>query len=141
MISAPAARAAVVDTDVVSFLFKRDSRAERYRAHLSDRLLVVSFMSVAELDRWALARNWGESRRSALEQHLQHFVVQPFHRALCREWAEVSDHARRRGRPITTADAWIAATARLHNVPLITHNAADYAGVDGVTLVTEPGSV
>jgi tRNA(fMet)-specific endonuclease VapC len=47
----------VVDTDVVSFLFKRDSRADRYRPYMTGRLLVVSFMTVAELDRWALARN------------------------------------------------------------------------------------
>jgi tRNA(fMet)-specific endonuclease VapC len=47
----------IVDTDVVSFLFKRDTRAELYRPHLSTRLLVVSFMTVAELDRWALSRN------------------------------------------------------------------------------------
>jgi len=64
-----------VDTDVVSFLFKRDSRADLYRPHLTGRLLVVSFMTVAELDRWALARNWGERRRAALEQHLGSFVV------------------------------------------------------------------
>lgn len=51
----------VVDTDVVSYLFKRDSRAEAYRPHLTGRLLVVSFMTVAELDRWALERDWGET--------------------------------------------------------------------------------
>jgi tRNA(fMet)-specific endonuclease VapC len=54
--SAPAS-AAVVDTDVVSYLFKGDSRAEAYRLHLSGRLLVVSFMTVAELQRWALERD------------------------------------------------------------------------------------
>jgi hypothetical protein len=47
----------VVDADVLSFLFKCDSRAEWYRPHLTGKLLVLSFMTVAELDRWALARN------------------------------------------------------------------------------------
>ena len=37
----------VVDTDAVSFFFKRDSRAIRYRPHLAGMTLVVSFMAVA----------------------------------------------------------------------------------------------
>ena len=41
--------AAVVDTDVVSTLFKGDTRAYNYRAYLTGRLLGVSFMSLEEL--------------------------------------------------------------------------------------------
>lgn len=39
----------VVDTDVVSFSFKRDSRIRRYRPHLLGKTLVISFMTLAEL--------------------------------------------------------------------------------------------
>jgi tRNA(fMet)-specific endonuclease VapC len=127
----------VVDTDVMSFLFKRDSRAEWYRPHLTGKLLVLSFMTVAELDRWALARNWGQTRRARMEEYLRNFVVYPFDRALCLKWAEVSDRARRNGRRIECADAWIAATAVLHNIPLVTHNTSDYAGVDGLEVISE----
>jgi len=35
---------------------------------------------------------------------------------------------------IETADAWIAATALLYDVPLLTHNKADYLGVPGLQL-------
>src|SRR5712692_10797518 len=120
---------AVLDTDVVSFLFKRDTRAEGYRKHLTGKLLVISFMTLAELDRWALERNWGEARRRQMEEHLGNFVVHPFDRALCLKWAEASHSARRKGRPIQCADAWIAATALSYGIPLITHNASDFAGV------------
>jgi tRNA(fMet)-specific endonuclease VapC len=58
---------AVLDTDVVSFLFKRDSRADLYRPHLVGKQLVISFMTLAEIDRWALERNWGEARRARME--------------------------------------------------------------------------
>jgi hypothetical protein len=34
----------VLDTDVVSFLFKSDSRAQGYLPHLRDRQWVISFM-------------------------------------------------------------------------------------------------
>lgn len=127
----------VVDTDVISFLFKRDTRAELYRAHLSQRMLGVSFMTIAELDRWALKKRWGERQRLKMEEHLRNFVVIPYTRDLCKKWAEVTDGAESRGRPIQTADAWIAATALLYGIPLVTHNAADYAGVAGLSIISE----
>lgn len=119
----------VLDTDVVSFLFKNDSRANLYRNHLRGKHPVISFMTVAELDRWGLARDWGRARLAQMSAHLRKFVVHPYNRDLCRFWAEVSEEAKQNGHPIGCADAWIAATARLHNIPLITHNGKDYRGV------------
>lgn len=126
----------VVDTDVVSFFFKGDTRAQAYRETLAGHLLAISFMTVAELDRWALARNWGGRRTAALDRHLRAYVVVPFDRALCRAWAEAAEAARRAGRPISTSDGWIAATAMHLGVPLVTGNASDYAGVPRLRLVT-----
>ncbi len=68
----------MVDTDVMSFLFKHDSRGEWYRPHLTGKLPVLSFMTVAELDRWVLARNWGQTRRARMEEYLRNFVIYPF---------------------------------------------------------------
>lgn len=129
----------VVDTDVVSFLFKRDTRAEQYRSHLVGNELIISFMTLAELFRWALARHWGHERTLQLEAHLRSFAIHPFDPALCRVWAKVSHGAQLRGRPIGVADAWIAATAVLHGIPLVTHNRSHYAGVPGLQLLTAPG--
>ncbi|TVP69427.1 MAG: hypothetical protein EA342_03450 [Leptolyngbya sp. LCM1.Bin17] len=58
----------LVDTDVVSFLFKNDSRAANYANILQGNQLALSFMTVAELFQWAAVRNWGESRTQQLEQ-------------------------------------------------------------------------
>jgi tRNA(fMet)-specific endonuclease VapC len=52
----------IVDTDVVSFLLKGDTRAHLYRPHLQDQTLALSFMTVAELYQWAYVRNWGERK-------------------------------------------------------------------------------
>ena len=46
----------VVDTDVLSFLYKKDTRARLYEPHLNDPSFIVSFMSLAELRRWTLER-------------------------------------------------------------------------------------
>ena len=127
----------LVDTDVVSYLFRGDTRAEAYPPHLPGRRVAVSFMTIAELDRWILQRHWGTARRERLEAFLSHFTVYLVDRALCARSAEVSDAARRAGTPIQTADAWIAATALLHGIPLITHNRRDYAAVPDLLLVSE----
>lgn len=127
----------VIDTDVVSFLFKSDSRARLYQRHLAGHHWMVSLMTVAELDLWALRCHWGVARKRQMEIYLRRFATYPFDRALCLHWAEVTDSARRMRRPIQTADAWIAATALQAGAPLITHNPSDYAGVHGLTVFSE----
>lgn len=128
--------AATVDTDVVSMLFKGDTRAAAYRPHITGRLLGISFMTLAELERWPLERDWGQRRKLELAQHVTRYVVLPVSRELCGKWAEVSFAAKSKGRPIQTADAWIAASALHYQVPLITNNRADYSAVDGLVLLS-----
>lgn len=125
---------AIVDTDVVSYLFKGDTRADRFRAVLQGKTIVVSFMTVAELDRWALVQNWGTPRRIALEKLIDSFLVVPSNRDLCRGWAEIMCDARRCGRVLPVADAWIAATALLFGVPLVTNNLGDFRGIAGLQI-------
>lgn len=77
-------RPVVVDTDVVSYLFKGDSRGVPYERHPLGRAPVVSFMTFAELDAWADQRQWGARRRERLEQFLANFAPHFPDRRLCR---------------------------------------------------------
>jgi tRNA(fMet)-specific endonuclease VapC len=131
--------AVVVDTDVISFLLKDDTRAQAYRPHLQDKTLVLSFMTVAELYQWAYQRHWGEKRLAWLEDRLHAFVVAPYDNDLCRQWATVCVERQRAGKPISAQDAWIAATAVRHGVPLVTHNAVDFAAITGLTIISQSG--
>jgi tRNA(fMet)-specific endonuclease VapC len=127
----------VVDTDVVSFYFKGAPEAQLYYYHLAGRELVVSFMTVAELDRWALGSNWGARRLARLNTFLNYFAIQPFDRILCHVWAEVVVSEQRKGRIIGAPDAWIAATAIVNNLPLVSHNRKHFEQVDGLVLISE----
>jgi tRNA(fMet)-specific endonuclease VapC len=127
----------VIDTDVLSFLYKRDTRAKLYEPHLNDPPFIVSFMSLAELRRWTLERNWGESRRQALEGYLTRYLILHSDDQMCERWARAINSARLRGRPIGAADAWVAATALLLDIPLVTHNGAHYRGIDGLHVISE----
>ena len=129
----------VVDTNVVSFLFKKDTRGELYRPYLDGHVLTVSFMTVAELDRWALEKNWGKAKVARMDRFLRRCVVYPFSRELGRRWAAINVAADCIGRPIGEADAWIAATALVLGHPLVTHNPTDFETVDGLKIETEAG--
>lgn len=126
----------VVDTDVVSFLFKNHSLRYHYDPDLARRIPLVSFMTVAELERWALQYRWSPHRLHELRLHLERFTVVPSTEDLCRKWAEVMVAAQAAGRRIEGADAWIAATALLYQTPLLTHNRRDYLGVPGLELIS-----
>jgi tRNA(fMet)-specific endonuclease VapC len=127
----------VIDTDVISFLYKRDTRARLYEPHLNDPPFIVSFMSLAELRRWTLERNWGEGRRQELEGYLTRYLILHSDDLMCDRWAHAMNSARMQGQPIGPADAWIAATALLLDIPLITHNGAHYRGVEGLRVISE----
>ncbi len=127
---------AVVDTDVVSYLFRDAPEAEWYRPHLQGRRLVVCFVTVGELYFGALKRNWGQERVAEMKQCLRNFIVYPFEEALCLKWAEVRVEGQGQGQNITHADAWIAATALLHHIPLITNNAKHFTWVRGLEVIS-----
>lgn len=128
--------AVVIDTDVVSFVFKRDTRADDYRPHLEGEIAIISFMTLAELRRWTRERNWGAARRRELEEFLGGYAVFYADDDLCSVWADVMSSARRKGRPIAMTDAFVAATALLLNLPLVTHNRADFVNVDGLSIIS-----
>jgi predicted nucleic acid-binding protein len=126
----------VPDTDVVSYLFKSDSRAVQYMDHLNHRQWLISFMTEAELEQWVLLSNLAQKRVEWIRIYLLRFVIVPSSRDLVVKWAEVMVSARRDRRRIETTDAWVAATAILYRAPLATHNTSDYAGVEGLELIT-----
>jgi predicted nucleic acid-binding protein len=79
--------------------------------------LVLSFMTLAEMRRGALDANWGQRKRDLLEAYLDDFLVLHSDCVLCSTWAEVRNESGRKGHQMSSADAWIAATARSVSAP------------------------
>ena len=128
----------LIDTDVASFVFKGSDYANPYLPLLSGQELALSFMTVAELFQWAILRQWGDRRLLQLEQYLSNYLVIPVDQALCQEWAKVRSDRQIAGRPISSQDAWIAATALRHNLPLVTHNVKDFERISKLQFITPP---
>ncbi len=128
--------AVVLDTDVLSFLAKGDTRGAAYAPAIVGKRLCVSFQTVAELRLWALIRRWGAARQAGLDVLLRRLVVLPYDAAMADQWAHITAHRRRHGRPIDCGDAWIAASALRHDATLVTHNAKHYADIPGLLYVS-----
>jgi len=127
----------VVDTNVVSYIFKRDTRGTLYTPHLKGRLAIIAAQTFAELEAWPLKNRWGAPRHEALRAYLSSYTFAEVDKTICLQWAKVQANAKLIGRPITEADAWIAATALAYDVPLVTHNPSDFYNVPGLTVITE----
>jgi tRNA(fMet)-specific endonuclease VapC len=127
----------VVDSNVVSYFFKNSPVAQFYHRHLLGKLLIISFMTLAEIRFGMLQAGWGARRIATMEAYLKNFVLYASDSDLCDVWARVVYSERAKGRIISTQDAWIAATAIQNKVPLITHNRKHFEGVDNLVLVSE----
>lgn len=126
----------LLDTDVVLFFLKGDTRSAAYAPLVQGNVAAISFMTVAELFQWAAIRKWGAQRRAQLEQALNTYLIVPVDVEMCRIWGALRAERQSAGQTISPQDAWVAASALRHNLPLITHNAGDFGGIPSLDLRT-----
>ncbi|OFW41073.1 MAG: hypothetical protein A3J29_12510 [Acidobacteria bacterium RIFCSPLOWO2_12_FULL_67_14b] len=126
----------IADTNVVSYLMKGTDLGQRYKRHLAGKIVGIVFVTVAEMHYGAEKNSWGEKRRLQLEEHLKNFVVLPYNNEIAKVYARVVVERERAGRSISWPDAWIAATALWHRIPLVSHD-GDFVGISGLELVRE----
>ena len=124
----------VLDTSVVSLLFRGDARSAFYLPFIRGQRLVVSFQTVEEVWYGAYRAGWGARQKNDLARHLaQYEVIWPDEETL-----EISARLRveheRAGRRLNTADAWIAATALRLGCPLASDD-RDFGGISGLDLI------
>ena len=127
----------VVDTDVISFGFRNDSRFTGYLSHMHGVRPLMSFMTLAEIEFGIRRRNWGSERRQQLAQYLKaYYSVIHSNEALCCVWANLRAESELAGRILPEADAWNAALAVLLDVPLLSHNRKHYQHLSQLKLVS-----
>jgi tRNA(fMet)-specific endonuclease VapC len=126
-----------VDTNIISFFFRQDTRASVYEKHLDGKWKMIAAQTLAELELMPLLNNWSAKRKAKLDEFLKDYFFVEINKNICLEWAKICFEAKIKGRPISTADAWIAATALSFSIPLVTHNPDDFKNVSGLTVITE----
>jgi predicted nucleic acid-binding protein len=96
-----------------------------------DRVL-LSVISLAEL-RYGVERMPGGARRSRLEQWLRNELplrfegrILPVDPNVAEAWGKTVSRSEAMGRPIGVMDAFLAATAEVHRLTLVTRNISDF---------------
>lgn len=128
----------LVDTDIFIWLTRGKKQAVRYAPLVANKRIVLSFVTVAELWRGAYARKYNDDSRRKLEGDIGSASVIAPDNALTHEWAKLVVEAREAGHALgdkaQSHDAWIAATARLFSLPIITDD-RHFDGFGGLTIV------
>jgi len=127
----------IIDTNIVSYLMRESPEALAYAPHLTGKLVAISFITVGELYYGAEKGKWGEKRRLRLETSIKNFVVIPYDHEIAKRYGKVVAERNRLGRPISHNDAWIAASAVRHAVPLVTHNHKDFDLISDLQIISE----
>jgi len=136
----------VVDMMVISWLFDQRPNpvADRYRALIETRPVLLAFQTVMELRYGALHAGWGELRRRRLERRIAELTVAQPDDEMISICAELRQGCRQIGHPlgdkVHDGDRWIAATAIRLGLPLVSHDGG-FAGAPGLQLITSaPGT-
>jgi predicted nucleic acid-binding protein len=88
----------VLDTDVSSASL-RSRLADPLRARPTGQTWRISFVTVGELTKWTVLRNWGPTKLASLADRRRHVVTLRYAERVAVRWGELQARAERRGRP------------------------------------------
>jgi len=130
----------LLDTNAVSEWVKPRPNAGviRWMESADEDRVFLSVISLAEL-RYGVERMAAGARRHRLEAWLREELplrfegrILPVNPNIAEAWGRAVANAESTGRPIGVMDAFLAATADVHNLTLITRNVSHFAAVKAV---------
>lgn len=136
----------LLDTNVVSEWVRPhpNTGVVAWLAEADEDRVFVSVVTLAEL-RHGIERLAAGRRRKRLNEWLQNDLplrfadrILPIDAVTAETWGQIVAHREAIGRPINTMDAFIAATAQVHGLTLVTRNDSDFES--SVTTIINPWS-
>ncbi|MGH2752364.1 MAG: PIN domain-containing protein [Actinomycetota bacterium] len=122
--------AVLIDTNIVIYLLHGDSRAQACAPYLEGKIVAISFQSVGELWYGAIRNEWGDRKLRRIDDRVQKMTVLTVDEATVRIWADLRAASESRGLTKSIADLWIAATAKRHDLPLVTNDRGFLTALD-----------
>ena len=121
----------LLDTDTCSaHLKQRGSVTNRFAQHLGS--LHVSVITVGELMTWAMRSNAPPRRIQGVQSLLNDVTILEVTEVVGIQFGKLRAGLLDAGRPTPEMDLWIAATALVHGLTVITHNVRDFAHIPGL---------
>ena len=127
----------VLDTNIVSFIYRDDPKSVYYEHQIAGLDQCISFQTSEELWFGAYKDGWGERRMRELRQFLLAYELVMPTVATINICARIRAEQERAGLSLTLNDAWIAATAMTLGCPLATDD-RDLANVLGLEVIQAP---
>jgi len=127
----------LLDTNVVSESMRRRPNAGvmTLLSHLNDDDAFISVVTITDI-RTGIERLAAGQKRNRLDQWLRDELIQRFTNRILPIDTQIADacgrlvaRSQRAGRPIDPRDAYIAATAEVHSLTLVTRNTSDFEPV------------
>lgn len=125
----------LLDTNIIIYFMKNQ------HPHLTERLfscnpseLLISAVTVFELEYGAEKSNWGERTRNKLARFLAPFTILPFDTGDAVMAGKIRGYLEKQGRRIGPYDIQIAAQAVARGLTVVTHNVGEFSRVPGIRL-------
>jgi tRNA(fMet)-specific endonuclease VapC len=123
----------LLDADTCSAAIKQERKVFACFVQYMGRLF-TSRIVVVELFDWALGAAEPSKRFDAIQDLRQEVAVLEFDEDCTMDAAKLRRWLRDHGCPVPEMDVLIAATARVHDFTLVTHNTKDFAAIPGLRL-------
>ena len=124
----------LLDTDILSYFIRGDADVVERFERAGSSILLVSVVSLYELA-FGVFRDRGKGvLEEGLDRIIDLFTPLPIDLQVTMEGTRVRSELESMGRPAGPLDPLIAATARVHDLVLVTHNVKHFQSVPGLEI-------
>ncbi len=125
----------LVDTNILIYLLRYQPEYLKIRfAKEINEGLFISSVTLAELRKGIELSKKREQTEQALSEIVSLLIVIPFGEKEAGEYGRIWASLRKNGYTVGEFDIMIAATAAVHDLPLVTNNTKDFRNIPGIVL-------
>lgn len=125
----------LLDTNIVIYFMKNQyPRLTEKLFSYNPSDLLISAVTIFELEYGAAKSQWGEKTRNNLAMFLAPFTILPFDSADAVIAGKIRGYLEKKGKQIGPYDIQIAAQAVARGVTIVTHNTSEFGRVPNINL-------
>ncbi len=125
----------LLDTDICIYILNGPTEAlQNHFKNVMKKRICVSTLTEAELYYGSLHSSRPDKNRERVVMFLAPLEILPFDSKAAFFFAEIKETLTRRGKPSGVFDMLIAATARAHDLTLITNNTKHFDKISGLSV-------